>query len=55
MFLRDEKKTLPNTVEELDVLLIAYVKKDRREKMEYVSRLRASRGQSPLSLSLLVD
>jgi hypothetical protein len=52
-FMRAESAPLPVTPEELEPLLVRYIKQIRREDMAYVSALRVSRGESPLPARML--
>lgn len=44
---------IPTRIEDRTTLMARYIKHVRREQMEYVNKLRISRGESPLPKRLL--
>lgn len=54
-FMKDQSAPLPESSKEADHLLARYMKQIRREQMEFVDHLRASRGEAPLEWCYVCD
>lgn len=53
-FMHQESAPVPQTRQDLNALLVGYIKHSRRENMRVISELRVSRGETPLPKRLLL-